>query len=230
MKHYPNVPSLQANRLYVALEYPEDPDIQYEFQPELLPAGLRTQANGERELEYTWSFMLIFKQDEQLRIKRYTIDCRPDATDVFPDIMEQCIRNDHLLRNDCIIETTITEPYLLSYIPRLMILLRMQGLDIRSFETFLASHDWTPDRAAWGSHLTHLWARQVLIDCEAISTNEERIISVEEAVRTSVRQHQQLHPSDFDWSQGWNPERRIYIYDVNPSTPAPRRRARKRVR
>ncbi|KAI1421720.1 hypothetical protein F5Y12DRAFT_800646 [Xylaria sp. FL1777] len=225
MKQYLTIPNLQVNRLYVALEYPEDPGIQHEHQPELLPEELRTQANGERELEYTWSFILTFEQDEQLHIKRYTIDCRPDAIEAFPDIMEQCIRNDHLLRNDCVIETSIMEPCLLSYIPRLMILLMIQDLDIQLFEAFLASHHWTPDRTAWGSHLTHLWARQVLMDCEATNINEERIISVEEAARTSVRQHQQLYPSDFD---GWNPERQISIYDVNPSIPEPRRRVRRR--
>ncbi|KAI0968015.1 hypothetical protein F4678DRAFT_464914 [Xylaria arbuscula] len=228
-------PKLKNHCLYIALEYPRSPEIQKEHQPELLPEYLRLQTDGQPELEYTWSFMLAFEKGGCLHLKRYTIEWTLDAQHDFQEKRDRCIPNYHLLSKDCIIETSFTEPDLLGSFPKLMILLTSQFVDMKDFEIFLANHDWNQG-TAYGSHLTHLWARRVLIDYAAINideTSSERapqfflwehklnlkyhtVMFVEDAARTYVRRNQELHPYDFDSSasNSWNLKRHVHVYNM----------------
>ncbi|KAI0451889.1 hypothetical protein F5B21DRAFT_360802 [Xylaria acuta] len=208
---------LKLNHLYVALQYPRDADVDIEKRPELLPTHLRTRTNGDRELEYTWSFVLTFELCGQMITQQYTL-IKGAGPESDPAIMDRCIKNKHLLKRDYYIETFVRVPKELGSIPRLMILLEMQLIDMQSFDTFLANHN---ALANWplftfGNHATHLWARNVLIDYEAININDGTIMSVEEAARTSLREHLYLKPENHDWEALiCNPLWQVHIYDAN---------------
>ncbi|KAI1305469.1 kinase-like domain-containing protein [Xylaria venustula] len=205
-------PMIKPYCLYIALEYPFDPKISKEQQPELLPEHLRLQNDEEQELEYTWSFMLAFPKDGSTHLKRYTIECSLDAQERCQEIGERCIPNQALFKEGCLIETSFTEPHLLGSIPKLRILLTAQFIDMSNFEEFLTTHGWDPG-SGWGAHLTHLWVRQVLIDYPAVNIDQRSIMIVEEAARTFLRRDRQLHPCDFS-SSSPNPQRRVRVYNM----------------
>ncbi|KAI1754912.1 hypothetical protein F4782DRAFT_465357 [Xylaria castorea] len=210
---------LKLDHLYVALQYPENPVVDHELCPELLPACLQTQANGDCELEYTWSFILPFKLNGEIIAKQYTLVYQT-KTENNPEILNRRFRNEHLLKHGRSIEICVRSPWTLAIIPRLMVLLEIQPVDMHEFEAFLASHNdftnWT--RLTKGDHATHLWARNVLIDYRAIKVNDVTIILVEAAARTSVRRHQRLRRKTHDWTSfKGTPLWQVYIYDVRYS-------------
>ncbi|RYC55970.1 hypothetical protein CHU98_g10238 [Xylaria longipes] len=165
---------LKPNHLYVAFQYPRDPEMDFELCPELLPENLRWQANGEREFEYTWSFIVTAEINGQVVTKQYSL-ISGTVPENNPSVMERCIRNEHLLTFSRYIETSVRSPGILASIPRLMVLLEMQPVNTKYFEKFLANHNAVANWPAitWGAHMTHLWARNILVDCKAININDE---------------------------------------------------------
>ncbi|KAI8948500.1 hypothetical protein F4801DRAFT_581366 [Xylaria longipes] len=206
---------LKPNHLYVAFQYPRDPEMDFELCPELLPENLRWQANGEREFEYTWSFIVTAEINGQVVTKQYSL-ISGTVPENNPSVMERCIRNEHLLTFSRYIETSVRSPGILASIPRLMVLLEMQPVNTKYFEKFLANHNAVANWPAitWGAHMTHLWARNILVDCKAININDETITSVEEAARISLRKHQLLRHQNHNWSSFTNtPLWQVHVYD-----------------
>ncbi|KAI0544230.1 hypothetical protein F4679DRAFT_54557 [Xylaria curta] len=208
---------LKFDHLYVAFQYPDNPIVNHEQRPDFLPEHLRMQANGDRELEYTWTFIIPFKLNGEVLVKQFTLASRTTAG-THPGTMRRYLPNQHLLLHERCVEARIWIPGAIANIPRLMVLLEIQPVDRFSFEEFLGVHH---DVTDWSlidneNHATHLWARNVLIDYEEIDINDETIIKVEEAARASLRKHKLLRPEGHDWtSLTGTPLWRAYVYDVN---------------
>ncbi|KAI0809537.1 hypothetical protein GGR55DRAFT_679372 [Xylaria sp. FL0064] len=197
-KEYPKIPEMEANMLYVALEYPEAPISDMNNNPNPSPVDYDSRL-------MPWTFMVTHEKDGQLFISRYAIDRRPDAAAVFPGIFQQCISNNLLLESGCIIEKSVAEFTQRGYyFPRLMFLVKIQRARTQFFESALSNGSWIPDSNAPDARLTYLWAQSVL-ECTG-----SRVSSVKNAVRTSLRRYREVYPGSFDW----NPERCIPIYDV----------------
>ncbi|KAI0440995.1 hypothetical protein F4803DRAFT_552507 [Xylaria telfairii] len=124
--------------------------------------------------------------------------------------------NEQLRKRGWWIQTKVGSPGTLALMPRLMILLWMQPVNMQYFEEFLASHDavanWTP--STWGNHASHLWARNVLINHNAIDITDSTITLVEQAVEASLQQHLKLRGRRHNWAKVFEtPLWQVYIYN-----------------
>ncbi|KAI0856536.1 hypothetical protein F4860DRAFT_492665 [Xylaria cubensis] len=208
---------LKLDHLYLAFQYPENPVVNYERRPDFLPEQLRMQANGDRELEYTWSFIISFELNGEVLVKQFSLIC-PATAGVNPGTMRGYLLNEHLRRYDRSVEVCIRNIGILANIPRLMVLLELQPVNRFVFEEFLSVHNhminWTLIDNE--NHATHLWARDVLIHCKATDINYETILKVEVAARVSLRKHKLLRRGSHDWTSfTGTPMWRVYVYDVN---------------
>ncbi|KAI1745768.1 hypothetical protein F4680DRAFT_443237 [Xylaria scruposa] len=208
---------LKLDHLYVAFQYPENPIVNYEQRPDFLPENLRMQANGDPELEYTWSFIISFKLNGEALVKQIALVSLATAR-TNPEALRGPLPNKHLQIHDLFVEVRMRHPGALANIPRLMVLLEIQPIDRYSFEEFLCTHH---DVTNWAlidneNHATHLWVRNILIDYEAIDINDDTIMKVEEAARECLRKHKLLRRGSHDWtSPAGTPLWRAYVYDAN---------------
>ncbi|KAI8634435.1 hypothetical protein F5Y19DRAFT_470623 [Xylariaceae sp. FL1651] len=182
----------RADKFYLALQCPkEDPEIQPEIE-DLLPQTEQILA-GEIEPEYEWSIVVTSSGGGLMWIHHYTVAER--LVDISPKIMSSSsIWNESLLlRTGRAIVKESGDGHMPDAIPRLMILLELEGLsDVDSFETFLRNHDFVWEcPLPWGSHP---WMRQVLVGFEGIEVTEETINTLEEAARSAVKYRQSESP------------------------------------
>ncbi|KAI0469275.1 hypothetical protein F4859DRAFT_516214 [Xylaria cf. heliscus] len=211
------MPDLMPGHLYVALQYPTDPLHHHEHSLELLPKHLQKQDNRARELEYAWSFILTSARNAEMLTAQYVL-VSPPLTGSSLGGLNVCIRNECRPKHSRYIEIFDRAPGLLGNIPRLMILLEIGPVNVEYFEVFLANHLAV---ATWplfisADHAAHLWVRDVLVGYPGFDINDETIISVEEAVRTSLRRHLCQRKPDHDWTDFTRtPMWRVHIYDVN---------------
>lgn len=126
--------------------------------------------------------MIPFMQGGRLRYKQYILVDTGYVQNVgtYGNVPERFIQNGRLMEKERILMKILQDREAIRKIKGAIVMLKIDPINMRSFEAFLANHKY-PAHAdlaprglvpITGSYRRHLWARRVLIDCPDISIYE----------------------------------------------------------